>query len=372
VGEPEARSASAGEKGSRPGPKQARGGGSREAENGAGAGGEREGARRGAGAAKPRQRIEALTRANREHRDADRERRLLGLRHKEGIRLLRQASADPQFAAAEFDRLPGDSQLPEITPDELTASVLRAAILRNGCLLVRGMVRPTAAQRLADEIENAFAGRDAKEAGKSPPEGYFELFEAQAGYKLKAREWVTDAGGIWAADSPRAMFETLELFQRRGLRRLAREYLGERPVLSVEKCTLRKASPHTGHGYPIWHQDGAFMGTVRSLNVWLTFTRCGEDAPGLDIVPKRIDEVLPTGTEGAMFDTFLSQQVVDDARADVPVIRPRFEAGDMLLFDELFLHATAAEPEMPNHRYAIESWFFGPSAFPTKYTPLAP
>ncbi len=42
-----------------------------------------------------------------------------------------------------------------------------------------------------------------------------------------------------------------------------------------------------------------------------------------------------------------------------------------LLFDEMFLHQTASDPSMPNDRYAIESWFFGPSGWPESYAPVA-
>ncbi len=55
----------------------------------------------------------------------------------------------------------------------------------------------------------------------------------------------------------------------------------------------------------------------------------------------------------------------------MPILRPIFEPGDALLFDELFLHKTASDPEMRNPRYAIENWFFGASAFPGDYVPLA-
>jgi hypothetical protein len=51
-------------------------------------------------------------------------------------------------------------------------------------------------------------------------------------------------------------------------------------------------------------------------------------------------------------------------------VRPIFEPGDALFFDELFLHQTASDPAMPNPRYAIESWFFAPSGFPGDYAPL--
>ena len=61
----------------------------------------------------------------------------------------------------------------------------------------------------------------------------------------------------------------------------------------------------------------------------------------------------------------------EEVSAEVGIVRPIFEPGDVLLFDELFLHSTAAEPDMPNPRYAVESWFFGPSGFPRQYAPLA-
>ena len=110
---------------------------------------------------------------------------------------------------------------------------------------------------------------------------------------------------------------------------------------------------------------------MRALNVWLSLSRCGDVAPGLDIVPRRLDGIVPTGTEGAVFDWSASQAVAEEAAGEVGILRPIFEPGDVLLFDELFLHATAAEPEMQSMRYAVESWFFGPSSFPPKYVPLA-
>jgi hypothetical protein len=67
----------------------------------------------------------------------------------------------------------------------------------------------------------------------------------------------------------------------------------------------------------------------------------------------------------------VSQRMAEEAAGDTPILRPIFEPGDALLFDELFLHKTASEPEMRNPRYAIENWFFGASAFPPDYAPLA-
>ena len=52
-------------------------------------------------------------------------------------------------------------------------------------------------------------------------------------------------------------------------------------------------------------------------------------------------------------------------------MRPIFEPGDALFFDELFLHQTGSDPAMPKPRFAIENWFFGASGFPAEWSPLA-
>jgi hypothetical protein len=160
----------------------------------------------------------------------------------------------------------------------------------------------------------------------------------------------------------------MELFRAAGVPRLVAGYLGEEPLWSVQKTTLRKAEPAVGGA---WHQDGAFMGQVRSLNLWLALSRCGDEAPGLDIVPRRLDHLVTTQTDEAMLSYQVSQRVAEEAAGDRPIVRPVFEPGDALFFDELFLHQTGSDPAMPKPRFAIENWFFGASGFPAEFAPLA-
>jgi hypothetical protein len=319
------------------------------------------------------ERIDALSHENQAARNPQIERRLLKLRHRAGLELTGRPSADLEYPAPAFDRLSNGSGLPEVAPDELTPGLLRAAILRSGCLLVRGLVDAGQATRLVEGIDRAFESRDERESGRSADRAYYEKFRPVPPFDLGVERWwlQNDAGGVWSADSPRVMFDMLETFEQSGLQQLATEYLGERPAIAVNKCTLRRVTPDVGEGFSLWHQDGAFLGDVRALNVWLSLSRCGDLAPGLDIVPLRLDHVLPTGTPGAVFDWSVSQTLAEEAAGDVGIARPIFEPGDVLLFDELCLHSTAAEPEMPNARYAIENWFFGPSGFPGNYAPLA-
>jgi hypothetical protein len=156
------------------------------------------------------------------------------------------------------------------------------------------------------------------------------------------------------------------VFEAVGVSRLAAGYLGEPPLLSMQKTTLRKAEPATGGA---WHQDGAFLGVTRALNLWLSLSRCGDEAPGLDIVPRRLEEIVIE--HGAMLDVELTRARARPAAGDVEIQRPIFEPGDALFFDEMFLHQTGSDPAMPHPRFAVESWFFGPSGFPPDYAPLA-
>jgi hypothetical protein len=310
--------------------------------------------------------IDELSKRNREARDPQLERRILTLRHEAGAALAGHGAGDAEFPepdnGALHERPPG--QLAEYTVEELTPELLRAGLLRDGSVLVRGLIEPDEALAFAGEIQLAVEAREAFEAGNESAPGYYEEFEAGPGHE---RAWVT-AGGLWAADSPKLMFDMLDAFERSGLRQVIHGYLGEIPALSVQKCTMRKVNPDSGSG---WHQDGAFLGEVRALNVWLSLSRCGDLAPGLDVIPRRLDEIVPTGTEGATFDWSVAPDVVERVAGPDGVVRPIFEPGDVLLFDEMNLHATAADPAMPNPRYAIESWFFGLSGFPAEYVPIA-
>ncbi|HYY74464.1 MAG TPA: hypothetical protein VE662_06535, partial [Solirubrobacterales bacterium] len=84
--------------------------------------------------------IERLTAANRSDRDPERERRLLTLRHLAGIRLMEADDRDPRHPDPSFDRLADGSGLPDTAPEDITPELVRAGVLRDGCLLVRGLV----------------------------------------------------------------------------------------------------------------------------------------------------------------------------------------------------------------------------------------
>jgi hypothetical protein len=310
--------------------------------------------------------IVRLTAENRAEPDRETERRLLRLRHIAGARMLDAAGERPSHAAADEVALPDGPALPEIAAADLTPGLLRAGILRDGCLLVRGLVPREDALAFADLIDRAFAER---ERGEAAAEGYYEEFAPHPRFHPVAeRPWIKEGGGVLAADSPLLTFRMLELFAGAGLPALVEGYLGEPGLFTVQKTTLRKAEPTVPGA---WHQDGAFLGDVRALNLWLSLSRCGDEAPGLDLVPRRLDELVTTQTDEAVLSYQVSQRIAEEAAGERPIVRPVFEPGDALFFDELFLHQTGSDPAMPNPRFAIENWFFGATGFPREFAPLA-
>jgi hypothetical protein len=269
--------------------------------------------------------------------------------------------------------------IPIVAPEDVTPEVVSTGIVCHGCVHIRRMLPEPLVASLIHTIDHAFAAYDARAAGapESDTTPWFEAFQPGSRYSREIkrqfsygkRGFVRDAGGVWAADSPRGLFELFEAFHDAGLAQLVSAYLGERPALAFDKCTFRRVGQLTGAD---WHQDGAFLGEgVRVVNVWMALSHCGRDAPGLDIVPKRLDHIVETGTEGATFNWTVGPGVVEGVSIDAPVSRPVFEPGDVLLFDDFFLHRTAIDPTMPRERYAVETWFFAPSVFPDHYIPIA-
>jgi hypothetical protein len=307
--------------------------------------------------------IALLTAANRSERHADVEARLVHLR-REAFGEVDSHSTRASWPPAPPRDLFPDVTVPMVSAGDFDAETLGSGILCHGCLAVRRLVPPHHVAALVADIDAAMAGCAAWESDHAADTApWFVPFTAPAPSMLgHTRKWVTNGGGVWTADSPRAMFDVLEVFEDIGLDAPLTGYLGERPALSVKKWTLRRVPTNSGTN---WHQDGAFLGQgIRTVNCWLTLSHCGQDAPGLDIVPRRMDDILPTGTHGAMFDWSVGEELVEQVAGDTPILRPHFEPGDALFFDERFLHRTAVGDAMTRERYAIESWFFGPSNYP--------
>jgi hypothetical protein len=282
-----------------------------------------------------------------------------------------KAMPDPDWPGKIEDPFRGVSGLPEIQAAQLTSEILAGAIVHHGALLVRGLVPTEEASQFAAGIDRAmtdFTAWFADQSRASTP-WFTAAPDSESGSIEQNRQWVISSGGVWAVDSPRMLFELTELLERTGVIDVVSGYLTERPALSARKTTLRKVPANQkGTG---WHQDGAFMGKdIRSVNVWVALSDCGRDAPGIDLLPKRIPYIVETGTQGALLNWMVGPGMVETLAKDAPVVSPEFAAGDALLFDHFFLHRTGLPPNCSKDRFAIEAWMFAPSCYPMKHEPM--
>jgi len=326
--------------------------------------------------------IDALSVSNSLNPSSEAETRLIQLRH-EALFHMKPESSLASWPPNSDDLFHNVHGIPEVSREEFNVENLRAAVFNNGSLIVRNMISSDEAKKARADINKTFEQYDAATRGEpledsapwfvpfisstNLPKTEFSNWDADG---RGSRFWVREGGGILAAESPRAFENFTNLLRRNAIIGIIEEYLGERPALSVKKTTLRRV-PSTQDTANGWHQDGAFLGDgIRTVNLWIALTDCGVDAPTMDMVPKRLHEIVPTGTHGAAFDWSVAKEVVDQYSQDSPPVRLQFKAGDAILFDEMNLHCTAVSPGMSKDRYAIEAWFFAPSCYPMDQLPL--
>jgi hypothetical protein len=302
--------------------------------------------------------ISLLTDANEARVDAQVARSLVDLRF-DAFAQSEKHREPPPWPADVEDLFPSAS-IPEITHAELDAVRLRSALTHHGSLLVRGFATDAQVARTVQDIDRAIAAFDAADNGADGADldGWFAPF---AHVQASNRQFMREAGSVLAVDSPFALCDLVDTFEQQGVGRLAADYFREPPALLALKCSLRRVPKTARTGD--WHQDGAFMGAgIRSLNIWLALTHCGDTAPGLDVVGHRLPALVETGTEGAWFKWSVGNRMADRVGAE-SICRPVFEAGDALIFDHLCLHRTAVDPGMRSDRHAIEAWFLAPSTY---------
>lgn len=300
--------------------------------------------------------IALLTAANRKSRRREIDNMLLALRSEAS--LAGDWKTDrPEWPSHVADQFGGEG-IPEIGGVQLSATSIRSGIENHGSLIVRQLITSSQADLLRNNIDRVLAAFDAVESGSIGPqlEGWYEPFHQN---RDTERPQKRSKGAILTVDSPPALYELLEIFESCGLSAVIRDFFGEPPMLLSRKGTLRRVQ-HDGQSGG-WHQDGGFLGEdIRSLNIWLALTDCGIDAPGMDIVAKRLPAIVETGSNFADWATnpYAAHMVAEGC-----TVRPVFAAGDAIIFDHLCLHRTARSPEMTKTRYAIETWLMAPSTY---------
>jgi hypothetical protein len=235
--------------------------------------------------------------------------------------------------------------LPEIPAEELSRDTLAAGILHHGALLVRHLY----SEDLLTRLQGIAVSREGIDREDNSPLGC----------------------------SPHTFFQLLSIYQDCGLLDAVRGYLDDEPVVFGERSKLRqhRAGRDKYAAIP-WHQDVNFFGRKSyAINCWAAVTSCGEDNPGLNIVPVRTDKRHRwDGDDGIApldYGRSLTPQELDLIRGNQAVAHPVLQPGDALLFDEMTVHQTALSRWVQREQVVTISWFFRASGFPAWGTPIA-
>ncbi len=268
------------------------------------------------------------------------------------------------------------NELPELDIADLDIAKLSGAIKHHGAIIVRNFLNSDIADQLTQEIDTVmetskkFLGtEDPKERVRN--QWFSPLDTEKLRHLNKGVGMMRQSGAVYAMYSPKVASSLISMFEKNNLKPLLKEYFKENPCLSIKKWVLRKMTPLKSPAD--WHQDGAFMGKeIKSLNLWIALCDCGKgtNRPGMDLVPKRLHDIVPTGTDGAYFEWSVSQNYVKKNFQDTPPVRPFFGKGDALFFDHLNLHCTTYSEEYTEQRHAIETWFFAESSAPKNQIPI--
>jgi hypothetical protein len=161
-----------------------------------------------------------------------------------------------------------------------------------------------------------------------------------------------------------------------GRGRVDSDQLGSRAACDVDQSWVRRQyAPRNyppWHGPHGWHQDGALGfdylshgdGTfppdalLSMVTCWIPLTACGLEAPGLELITRRLEGLLAPGA--------LTDERVRARFADGEFWRPVMEPGDALLFRGDILHRTHVTPAMTKNRTSIELRFFAADCIPAR------
>jgi hypothetical protein len=280
--------------------------------------------------------------------------------------------------------------VPEVDVSEFSLDFLKQSMRENGCLIVRNFFSADDVKAMQSFVDYSFAVNSKPDTAvhkylskKLDLEPVLKKTRADIQENKKVNSTYSNTAmfgsklthllgqnkSFLIAHTPILAEKLLNLFEKKGLRAILKNYFGNDPCVSVYKWVLRRSGPPDA---PIdFHQDGAFMGDqISSLNCWIPLSNCGTgyDVHGLDVVPVRFMNAFKKGS--GMLDWTISDKAVTETYSQEAVVTPTFREGDLFFFDHLLVHRSQCLPGFARPRSAIETWFFDSVNFPKNQIPI--
>jgi hypothetical protein len=243
-------------------------------------------------------------------------------------------------------------------------------LLQTGVLLQRQVIAPESIRSYQEVVRKFYDNLEARIAS-----GGVEAVQKSLspGQKYLPTASSITLGTVFAEEEWSGILKEIAIDPLRGIIEVN---LGGSAACDVDQSWIRRQyapcnSPPT-HSPHVWHQDGALgfdfhhsMATasrkehlLSMVTCWIPLNPCGVDAPGLEFVNRRIDDLLQIED---LKDQALRKRFPENAFE-----KPVMKAGDVLLFRGGIVHRTHVNSEMRSNRTSIELRFFLAAEIPSR------
>jgi hypothetical protein len=148
---------------------------------------------------------------------------------------------------------------------------------------------------------------------------------------------------------------------REFLERMLTPFFHAPATLRWDHSYLRRVEPRVAGTRVPFHQDLNAFGLMLA-NVWTPLVNCGIDAPGLEVVARRIREIAPTLTASNSYPELeIAESVVLERFGADALWAPAMACGDVLVMLGTTIHRTYWIRGVTRQRTSLELRF-GPSA----------
>lgn len=238
----------------------------------------------------------------------------------------------------------------------LEPETVRATLERYNCALIRNLAPPALIEGILQRMKQVFGLRQAQlDRGELPiPEGYGKSF----------RHGLVPFLSLQELDMPQGPpFQLIRLFGLSRLMPVIRACVGAPVYCNVAESAARSMTPNRPELYISFHQDGFFdhQPQWNLINCWIPLVPCGIDAPGLDVLPIGLQELLPRSpTESQNHSAYAFENSAHCVYAQRDKLwHPSLRPGDVVMLNPFAVHGTYAHPLMNQVRYNLELRFTG-------------
>jgi hypothetical protein len=232
---------------------------------------------------------------------------------------------------------------------------LAGILHQQGCAVIREALPPSLIERFAGGVERSLGYIDElRRMGASAASQFTRDMLAQGGQSGFSLSFRLNSELLM----PVYMQQIFHELRERHFLRLAGLVFGRRAAFMVDNCSARRQVPDRPETGLLLHQDVGAAEISSSgqsgLTFWIPLVPLDDQTPTLEVLPLKIDEVLPHRFDDQGYSVLLEQGQLRARLGD------RFERvsglapGDVVAFNARTIHGTVVPPGASKTRYSLD------------------